>query len=190
MDDCFNDDLLDFCRNCCADCFDFNEIKDLISDIKIKNNINGSKISKIILQAYAFVFQRLIDSPQDRFDYETLTKINFFESVHRIINAKIHLHHSHVTGKIISNAYDFCNMKIKENQNQFSCIAHKFFEFDMFFLIKGIRLSVWRTKVVNIGGTGLKNTVDSLYLDYPLSHISLYLEQNVWSLEISPNNTA
>ena len=33
-------------------------------------------------------------------------------------------------------------------------------------------------------------TVDSLYLDYPLSRISLYLKQNVRSLEISPKNTA
>ena len=33
-------------------------------------------------------------------------------------------------------------------------------------------------------------TVDSLYLDYPLSRISLSLEQNVRSLEISSKNTA
>ena len=86
-----------------------------------------------------------------------LKTINFFESVHRIINVKIHLHHSHMTGKIISYAHYFCNMKVRENQNQFSCIAHNFSGFDMFFLIKGIRLSVWGTKDLNIGGTGLTN---------------------------------
>ena len=32
------------------------------------------------------------------------------------------------------------------------------------------------------------DTVDSLYLDYPLFRISLYLEQNVRSLEISPKH--
>ena len=56
---------------------------------------------------YAFVYQRLIDFPQEKFDYKT---VNFFDSVHRIINVKIHLHHSHVTGKIIGSANDFCNM--------------------------------------------------------------------------------
>ena len=83
--------------------------------------------------------------------------INFFKSVHRIINVKIHFYNLHVTGKIIGYAHDFCNMKVRENQNQFSCIAHNFFRFDMFFLIKGIRISVWGTEDVNIGGTGLTN---------------------------------
>ena len=52
-------------------------------------------------------------------------------------------------------AHDFCNIKVRKNQNQFSCIAHNFF--DMFFLIKGITLSVWGTRDVNTGGTGLTN---------------------------------
>ena len=79
----------------CADRSDFNEMKDLISDV------NGSKIPKFTLQTYAFVYQRLMDFPEGRFDYEILMTINFFESIHKIINVKIHLHHSHVTGKII-----------------------------------------------------------------------------------------
>ena len=81
-----------------------------------------------------------MDFPHGRFDYETLAASNLFESVHRIINIKIHLHHSHVTGKNIGYAHDFCNMKVRENQNQFSCISHNFFGFDMFFIIKGVRL--------------------------------------------------
>ena len=48
-------------------------------------------------------------------------------------------------------------MKVRENQDQFSCIAHNFEGFDIFFLVKGIRLSVWGTKYINIGGTGLTN---------------------------------
>ena len=146
-----------FCRNCCTGCSDFDEIKDLISDVKIENSRNGSKIPKFTLQIYAFVYQRLIDFPQGRFDYETLTTINFFKSAHRTIDVKIHLHHLHVTGKIIGYAHDFCSIKVKESQSQFSCIAHKLFRFDMFFLIKGIRLSVCETKDVNISGTVLKS---------------------------------
>ena len=84
--------------------------------MKIKNKRN-KKISKFTLQTYVFVYQKLLDFPQGKFDYETVTTLNFFESVYRIINVKILLHHSHVTGKIIGYAHDFCNMKERENQN-------------------------------------------------------------------------
>ena len=82
FDECFNDDLLNFCKNHCADCSDFNEIEDLISDVKIKNNRNGFKTPKLTLQTYAFVYQRVMDFSQGRFNYETLTTINFFKSIH------------------------------------------------------------------------------------------------------------
>ena len=154
FDECFDDGLLNFCRNNCAHCPDFGEIKELISDVKIKNKSN-TKISKFTVQTNAFVYRRLIDFPQGKFDYETVTTLNIFESVRRIIDVKKHLHDSHVTGKIIGYAHDLCNMKVRENQNQFTCIAHNFFGFGMFILIKGIRLSIWGTKDVNIGGTGL-----------------------------------
>ena len=98
-----------------------------------------------------------MDFPESKFDYKTLTTKNVFESVYRITNVKIYLHHSHVTGKIIGYAHDFCNMKVRENQNQFSCIAYKFFGFDTLFLIKGIRPSAWGSKDANIGGTGVTN---------------------------------
>ena len=46
-----------------------------------------------MLQIY--VYQRLMDFLQGKFDYETLATLKFFESIHKIINVKIHLHHSH-----------------------------------------------------------------------------------------------
>ena len=61
-------------------------------------------------------------------------------------------------------------MKERENQNQFFCIAHNFFGFDMFFLIKGIRLSVWGTKYVNIGRTGLTN------INFASNLLALYMK--------------
>ena len=157
FEECFDEELVDFLNNHCADCSDFAEPKDVINNVKIKNNRSGCKIPKFTLKIYAFVYQRLMDFPQGRFDYETLTTINFFESIHRLINVRIHLHHLYMMGKIYGYAHDFCNMKVRKTQVQFSCIAHSFFGFDMFFLIKGIRLLVWETKDVNIGGTGLPN---------------------------------
>ena len=49
-------------------------------------------------------------------------------------------------------------MQRSEKKRRFKCNAHNFFGFDMYFLLKGIRLSVWETKDINIGGTGLTNT--------------------------------
>ena len=98
-----------------------------------------------------------MDVPQIRFDYETLTISEPFDSVHKVINVKTNLHHSHTTGKIIGCTHDFCNAKVRENKDVLTCIAYNFFDFDMYFLIKGIRLSVWETKDINIGGNGLTN---------------------------------
>ena len=86
-----------------------------------------------------------------------MTTTELFDSVHKIINVKTHLYHSRITGKIIDYARDFCNAKVRENKDVLTCIAHNLFGFDMYFLIKAIRLSVWETKDINIGGTGLTN---------------------------------
>ena len=56
-----------------------------------------------------------MDFPSGGFDFDALTTQNLFESVHRVVNVKIHLHHSHVTGKTLGYAHDFCNMKVREN---------------------------------------------------------------------------
>ena len=48
-------------------------------------------------------------------------------------------------------------MKVRKHQNQFSCIAHNLFGFDMFLLLEGIRLSLWGMKDLNIGGSGPTN---------------------------------
>ena len=51
------------------------------------------------LQVYAFVYQRLMDFPQRRFDYETLATNELFDLARKMINVKTYLHHSHITGK-------------------------------------------------------------------------------------------
>ena len=91
----------------------------------IKNK-QGSKILKFTLQVYAFVYQRHMDFPQRRFDYETLTTNKLFDSAHKIINVKTHLNHSNTTGKIIVYAHGFCNANVRENKDVLTCIAHNF----------------------------------------------------------------
>ena len=77
---------------------------------------------------------------------------DLLESIHQIINVKVHLHHSHVTGEVIGYAHDFCNLKVRENKNAISCMVHNFFGFDIYFLLKA-----WKTKDIKIAGTGLTN---------------------------------
>ena len=71
--------------------------------------------------------------PRWCFDYETLTTNNLFDSVHKIINVKTHLHQSYITGYIIGYGRDLCNAKVRENKDMLTCITHNFFHFDMFF---------------------------------------------------------
>ena len=160
FNECFdNENLSNFCYQTCADCDNFEDLKEAIVSVEVKYNAI-IKIPKFTLQIYAFVYQRLMDFPtsNSRFvKFETLITLDLFENVHRAINIKTHLHHSHVTGKIHGYAHSFCNMKVRENQRQFSCIAHNFFGFDMFFVLKGIQLSIWETQDLNIGGSGLSN---------------------------------
>ena len=70
--DCFDEDLVNFYRNNCSDCSDFEELKETIGSVEVKNNL-GFKISKFTLQIYVFVYQMLMDLPSGRFDFEALT---------------------------------------------------------------------------------------------------------------------
>ena len=70
-----------------------------------------------------------------------------FSNVISLIYGKIHVHHFHVTGEIIGYyAHDFCNQKIREIN--FSLFLHNLSGIDFVFIVKGIRLSVWRTKTI------------------------------------------
>ena len=62
------------------------------------------------------------------------------------------IHHSHVTGKIIRYAHNFCNIRCKENYFTIPVLAHNQFIFDFFLFLKGIRPSVWESSHIKIGG--------------------------------------
>ena len=68
---------------------------------------------------------------------------------------KVHLHHSHIIGKIIGYAHDFCNARVRENNMEILVIAHSLFGFDLFYFIKGYIASAWCSKELKIGGNNL-----------------------------------
>ena len=66
------------------------------------------------------------------------------------------IHHCHVTGEIKGYAHMFCNEKVREIYFRIPVIAHNLFRFD-FFLLKGLRSGVWKTRDIFITG---KNPTD------------------------------
>ena len=117
--DCAYDDLIQFCGEFCKDCDDFSKLKDRILDVTIKSR-RTTKISKFTLKLYAFVYQKIMKFPQNKFEFETVATNDLFENIHKIINVTVHLHHSHVTGEVIRYVHDFCNLKVRENKDVFS----------------------------------------------------------------------
>ena len=96
-----------------------------------------------------------MDFPGQKTDIKTSVSKNFFDSVLNLIFVDVVLHNSHIDGKIFGYAHNFCNQRVKENRSPISVIAHNLFKCDFFFVLKEIRLSVWRTKNKSIGGKNL-----------------------------------
>ena len=93
-----------------------DEIKNRIMQTEIKNALSSSygKVPKFNLKIYAFVYDVLAYFPQSDIQYETFTTTNFLINIHHLIKMKVHLHHSHVAGKIHGYAHGFCNTAVIE----------------------------------------------------------------------------
>ena len=136
-----------------------HDLEGLVSEVKsveIKNN--NSKLPKFTIKMYAFFYDCLVDFPTCKFnELKTITTKGMFEKFYRVINSKVHLHHSHVTGEIIGHTHDFSNWKVRENKNEVPLIGHNFLGFDIFYMVKGYRWCCWGTKDFSMGGTNLTN---------------------------------
>ena len=154
------DELLQkFLIDCC-DAYEYDVAGLTEEEIKkcdVKHN-RTMKIPKFTLQLYSFLYDSLMDFPEVKFDeIKTVTTKAFMINLHRIINYKVHIHHSHVTGEIIGHAHDFCNWKMRENKIFIPLIGHNFLGFYIYYMIKGYRSSVWGTNDLRMGGTNLIN---------------------------------
>ena len=75
----------------------------------------------------------------------TVMSENLLSIVDNLIYGTNIIHHSRITGKVIGYAHSSRNLKVRENRNQVSVIAHHLFGFDFFFFKKGLRLGARRT---------------------------------------------
>ena len=110
------------------------DLPGLISEIKsteIRNN--KSKIPKFTAQIYAFIYDCLMDFPICKFDeLKTITTKGMITNFYRAINAKTHLHHSHISGQIIGHVHDFYNWKVRKNMIEIPLIGHNFLGFGIY----------------------------------------------------------
>ena len=98
-----------------------------------------------------------MDFPDNIFERKTVVTKDFFSNVRDLIYGDYVIYYSPVTREVIGYAHDFCNKKISKNQSLIPVFVHNLFSFDFFFVLKGIRLCVWKTNDLNIGGTNLTN---------------------------------
>ena len=136
---------------------------------------------KFTLQLYSFLYDCLMNFPSVKFDQiKTVTTDGFMKELYRVVNYKVRIHHSHVTGNIHGYSHDFCNWKIRENQLFVPLIGHIFLGFGIYYMVKGYRSSVWGTNDFRMGGTNLVNVnftqikiIDTLkYYQTSLANIS------------------
>ena len=115
---------------------------------------------------------------------------------------KVHLHHSHITGKIIDYSHDFCNTSVVEKTSpDIPVIPHNLFSFDLYYFIKGYIASAWCSKSLNIAGNNLTQInfsniageikfIDSLKF-YQKSHaelaLTLSVEEKLAAKELTTN---
>ena len=155
-------DICDEVRNFLAedldDCYStLKELKDDILHVSVPKKAFSSRKISFPETLLAFLYSSMIKfSRTNKVKGIPLSK-NFIENLKGIMTNIIQIYHSHITGKIIGYAHSFCNAKVKKNYPKVTVIAHNLFRFDFFFLLKGLRAGVWRTRDLIIGG---KNPTD------------------------------
>ena len=131
-----------------------DELKNRVMQTEIKNALQSlaGRVPKSNLKVYAFVYMLVYFRNSD-IQYETFTTSAFFTNLHRLIKMKIHLHHSHITGKVLGFPHDFCNTKVTKKISP--VIALNLFGFYLYYFIKGYIAFAWCSKELNFGRTNL-----------------------------------
>ena len=120
-----------------------------ISEIKTKNE-DDRKATKE--RTIGFLYLHAIKFLKtDKVKGDFSISENFLENIISISKNQSVIHHSHVTGKIIGFAHEYCNRQTKENYYTIPVFSHNQFRFDFFLFLKGIRPSVWETSDISIG---------------------------------------
>ena len=141
-----NEEYKKFVTEYMSECSTYELIHKQIKDFKII----GGKEPTLKQKAFALMYRRYIDFPDDLPPNKKCSSPNFFSDISNCFfdSFKV-IHHSQVTREIHGYAHNFCNKQVREltekSGQYFSCIFHNGFRFDMTFLAKGIWLFLWQT---------------------------------------------
>ena len=97
-------------------------------------------------KAYLYLYEHSIPFiPATKVKEKCPISSKFISNLIAVFKSQRDIRHSHVTGKIIGYAQNFCNLKCKENYYTIPVFAHNQFRFDFFLFLKGFRPTVWET---------------------------------------------
>ena len=133
------------------------ELSEEISKTKIKSFGWQKSTTYELYHLITFVYSTIMNFPDKQLEIKTVITKNFLNDVSNLMFGEVVIHYLHITGKIVGYAYNCCNKKLRETQKVIPVFAHNLFSFDFFVVVKGIRLSVWRTEQLNIGDSNLTN---------------------------------
>ena len=153
-----NEQVLDFIREDLCEVYEtFNFLREDIGKISLPKKPYAKKQETFKEKIVAFLYSNLIPfCMTDKIKGIPISR-KFIANIIAILDNTRCIHHSHTTGDIIGYADTFCNERVRENYYKIPVIAHNLFSFDFFFLAKGLRASVWKTRDICIGG---KNPTD------------------------------
>ena len=104
----------------------FEEIKKIKTTKEDENHVTKEK-------TIAYLYKHSIKFlPTEKIKSDFPKSENFLSNMYAILKNQRVIHHSHVTGKIIGYAHNFCNLKCKENYFTIPVMAHNQFRFDFF----------------------------------------------------------
>ena len=147
------EEVINFIREDLCNVYDtFNSLREDIDKISVPKKPFSRKQELFRDKTIAFLYSNLISfCITDKVKGIPILN-NFISNMSAVLNDTKCIHHLHITGDIYSYAHTFCNEKVRENYFKISVIAHNLFRFDFFFLVKGLRASIWKTKDIVIGG--------------------------------------
>ena len=133
-------------------CDDGQEMRERINEFKIvqKRQTGASKYKdKSFSETTGFVDQLVMNFDSNENIKRAVISEIFLSNTDNSTHGKRVIHHLHIIGEIVGYGHSFCNLRVRENKNQVSVIAHNLFSFDL--KKKGLRLSSWRTTNLGIG---------------------------------------
>ena len=135
----------------------FQDLGEEINHVSIPKKKFASEKTLFSEKLIAFLYSSMVNFCKTNKVKGILLSQKFIENIIAIMESTHYIHHSHVTGEIKGYVHSFCKEKARENYFKIPVVAHNLFRFDFFFLLKGLRSGVWRTRDITIGGKNHTN---------------------------------